>query len=110
MRVIAVEIPSKSHGIRVWPELEPGLELPEDKSPYSFACNLVHIDENTCEVTQAIGDFSNEVAIGIGLKAIELGYTQLIFCRSQGGPATRWATYLKTDNGLDYYQVNLVIT
>lgn len=108
MRIVVTPIPNKSYGVRVWPNLEDSKELPEDKRSYTFACNLIHVDDDTCEVTQAMGEFSNEIAIQLGLKAIELGYKILTFSRSTGGPVTRWATYIKTENGLDYYQVDLI--
>lgn len=107
MRILATPIPSKSHGIRVWHNLEPGDCLPENKEAYSFACNLLHIDDVTCEVAQAIGKFNNEIAIQLGIKAVELGYRKLIFGRATGRAATRWAEFTHTENGLDYYAVDL---
>ena len=107
MRTVAVPIPDKSHGIRVWDQLPESSEVPKNKEPYDFVCVLKHIDDSTCEVTHAMGDLSNEVSIAIGQKAFDLGYEKLLFCRSSGGPASRWATFLRSEDGLDYYEVDL---
>lgn len=94
--------------MRVWRHLDPSTDLPEHKDSYSFACNLLHIDDDTCEVAQAMGDLDHEVALAIGAKAIELGYKRLIFCRSTGGPAVREAAYVRTHDELDYYEIDLI--
>ena len=106
MRLLATPIPDGSHGVRVWVGLSPGDVEPKG-DPYQFACNLCHISDDLCEVSQAIGDLSNEVAVLIGLKAHELGYKRLTFRRSMGGLATRWATLTTRKDGMDYYTVDL---
>lgn len=105
MKLIATPIPNGSHGIRVWAELPQGdIDTGED---YAFSCNLIHVAPGVCEVQQAQGDLCNEVAVAIGLKAIELGYSRLRFHRTAGGPATRWASLAKTEGGFDHYDVDL---
>ena len=79
MRLVATRIPEGSHGIRVWVSLGPGDDLPEKKVPYDFACNLIHVDSETCELAQAIGVFNTKVAFAIGRKAKELGYIKMIY-------------------------------
>lgn len=108
MRLIATPLPEKSHGIRVWSALNPLDQLPLDKASYDFCCNLLRVDETTCEVAQAMGNLTDEVAIALGTKAIELGYKRLTFARSAGGPATHWATKIGTHDGLDYYTIDLI--
>jgi hypothetical protein len=107
MKLVVEPIPEGSHGIRVWNNLPPGDELPPDKDDYSFACNLKHIDAKVCEVAQAVGDMTSETVVRIGLAAIRLGYETLIFQRSVGHFATRWAEYSHTEDGLDHYKVDL---
>jgi hypothetical protein len=107
MKLVVTPIPENSHGIRVWNELPAGNELPLEKIPYQFACNLNHVDSDTCEVAQAVGDMTSETVIRIGLTAMELGYKFLIFQRSVGHFATRWAEYSHTEDGLDHYKVDL---
>ena len=107
MRLIATSIPPKSYGVRVWLDLPPGDELPEDKRPYDFACNLIHIDDDTCEVTQAIGKLTKGVAILIGKKTKELGYKRLLFCRAFGHAATHWGAKVNSQDGLDFYEIDL---
>src|SRR6056297_2437418 len=106
MKIIATPIPKGSHGVRVWINLPPGLK--DTGEDYDFACNLVHVDKKTCKIAQAKGKLNNEVAIEIGLKAIALGYKVLKFHRSMGGLATRWATLVRSEDGMDYYIVDLV--
>lgn len=108
MRLIVTLIPDKSHGIRVWSSLNSLDELPLDKASYDFCCNLLRVDDTTCEVAQAMGKLTDEVAIALGMKAIEIGYKRLTFARSAGGPATRWATRIGTHDGLDYYTIDLI--
>lgn len=105
MKILATPIPDGSHGVRVWVEVPPGDT--DTGEPYQFACNLLHLSDTHCEVAQAIGDLSNDIAIAIGLQAIELGYRNLSFHRSMGGLATRWATLTRRANGMDYYEVDL---
>lgn len=105
MKIVAVPIPDGSHGLRVFRDKMP--EDHQDGDPYDFTCNLCHIDRTTCEVTHAMGDLDNEVAIGIGIKAIDLGYKRLRFERSMGGLATRWAKFDGTKKGMDHYSVDL---
>jgi hypothetical protein len=106
MKLLTTPIPDGSLGVRVW------LDLPEGDTdtgePYQFACNLCRYSDEMCEVTQAIGELSNEVAIMIGLKAIEMGYSYLTFHRSMDGLATRWATLTRRKDGMDYYTVDLM--
>lgn len=108
MRIIAVPLPEHSHGVRVWSSLNALDELPLDKASYDFCCNLIRVDDQTCEVAQAMGKLTDEVAVALGMKAIELGYKKLTFARSAGGPATHWATKVGTHDGLDYYQIDLI--
>ena len=103
MKIIAAPISHGSHGIRVW---EKG--GPENADPYHLVCNLIHISDDACEVTQAFGNLTNETAILIGMKAMELGYKRLIFNRSIGGLATRWASFVGQKGGMDHYEVDLV--
>lgn len=105
MKIVATPIPNNSHGVRVWLNQPPGDD--DTGEPYEFACNLCRIDEEHCEVSQAIGELSNDVAILIGLKAIELGYKHLTFSRTAGGNATRWARHIRTEGGFDHYDVDL---
>jgi len=108
MRVIASPIPDGSHGVRVWIHESSGPDEPESKADYDFACNLNRVSDTECYISQAIGDLSDEAAILIGVEAYRLGYRLLTFRRSAGGKATRWATYSHTDDGMDYYYVDLV--
>lgn len=108
MKIVTKPIPDKSHSILVWRDLTPGEGLPDDKASYDFCCNLDHIDEDTCEVSRAMGDLDDQVNILIGKVAIKLGYKKLIFHRSIGGPATHWATKVSSGDGFDYYEVDLV--
>ena len=103
MKIIAAPISEGSHGIRVWEE-----GSADNADPYHFVCNLIHVDSDTCEVAQALGNLTNEAAILIGLKAIELGYKRLIFNRSIGGLATRWASFVGQKGGMDHYEVDLI--
>lgn len=107
MRVVFTPIPANSFAVRVWRDVPPGDEFPEDKSNYQFACNLHHIDDDTCDSSLAIGEFDNDMAIAIGVKLAELGYKKLLLSRPHGHKATRWAEFSHTENGLDYYAVDL---
>lgn len=110
MRIVATPIPDKSHGIRVWKDISPGNDIPENRDPYTFACNLVHVDDDTCELAQAIGTFNRKVALFVGLKALELGYKKMVFYRPAGKEGTRYASYVSTENGFDHYEVDLLET
>lgn len=108
MRLVATPIPTGSHGLRVWPDLPPGDTEPDGGPPYAFACNLIRISDDECELSQAIGAMSNRVVIQIGLTAIKLGYKRMTFRRAEGLMATRWAKYSHTADGMDHYSVDLV--
>lgn len=108
MRAVATPIPSGSHGLRLWQDHPPSSTEPEDGAPYSFACNLVRVSDDECELAQAVGAMSNAVVIQIGLAAIKLGYKRMTFRRAEGRFATRWAKYSHTADGMDHYSVDLV--
>ena len=108
MRIVLSPIPEGSHGVRLWLRLDPGDTFPVDKDPYDFVCTLIHVDDETCEVAQALGKLNNMALKGIGLKAAQLGYKKLTFCRPKGGSCTSRAQYVRTADNLDYYEVDLV--
>lgn len=103
VQIDATKISNGSHEIRVW---EDGA-IPNE-SDYVFVCVLRHISEETCEVSLAFGDMSSDSNILLGLKAMELGYRYMIFCRLKGAKVTRWAEYLHSDKIYDYYKVDLI--
>lgn len=106
MKILATPIPNGSHGVLVWVEVPPGDT--DTGEPYQFACNLCRLDDDTCEVTQAIGDLSDDVAVLIGLEVIELGYKRLELRVTAGTRVSRWLTYWKTEGGMDYYTCDLM--
>lgn len=101
MQVIASSIPNGSHGLIVLPD---GAVYGDD---YVLACNLLKVDKSTAEVGQAIGRLNTRSMALIGRKAVELGYTQLMFRRAAGRQATRWARYVETVDGMDIYEIDL---
>lgn len=109
VKIVTTPIPEGSFSILVWHSLDDSSgEIPSDKRPYDFCCNLNRIDAETCEVARAMGNLTNEVSIAIGRQAIALGFRRLTFFRSAGGPATHWAKFIETRDGLDYYEVDLI--
>jgi len=106
MKLTAIPINNGSHALRIWfgEEGDTG-DSGEDIDTMAV---LERLSENECEVILTKGRLSDEANIRIALKAIELGYKKLHFLRSSGGPASHWAEYQKTVNGMDYYTVDLV--
>jgi hypothetical protein len=53
------------------------------------------------------GELSDEINAMIGLKAYEMGYKMFYFSRPCNDNASRWANFIKTEDGLDYYSIDL---
>ena len=115
MKVTAKEIPCGSYEIRVWLN-EEGTEGDSgaDVDTMGVLTPVVgdpDIDGGllyTADLGLVMGVLTDDVNISIALKVIELGYKHLTFHRTSGGKATRWATLVKQENGMDYYHVDLL--
>lgn len=105
MKILIEPVPEGSHDFRIFADIpqSPG----DNGEPYQVSGSYHRIDDETCEVCRVLGDLSNEANIQIGLGAIGLGYRYLIFKRSVGGLATRWAELVRKDGVMDYYRVDL---
>ena len=101
MQIETSPIPEGSHEVRIW--------LPGDDSrvdPLRTVMNLLaHGD--TAVVSMAHGTLSNAINVGIGFKALELGFTRLEFYVVRGQQVTRWAQYVRSDSLYDYYTIDL---
>lgn len=107
MKVTVEPIKNGAHAVRVW------LNEHDDSAPDSGAdidtmAVIEPLNQYECEVSLTLGALSDDVNVRIGFKALELGYRVLHFRRAAGGPASRWAKYQKTVNGMDYYTVDLL--
>ena len=63
--------------------------------------------DGVCEIIGAKGDLDNDTNIKIGLKAMELGFSKLRFEVLKGRKVTRWARFLRTEDGHDFYEADL---
>ncbi len=106
MKILIESVPEGSHDFRIWSELPQSDG--DNGEPYQVTGAYHRIDDKTCEIARVLGDLSNEVNIQIGIGAISLGYEVAVFHRSMGGLATRWAELVKSDDGMDYYRVDLM--
>jgi hypothetical protein len=106
VKILIEPVPEGSHDFRIWAEIPQSDG--DNGEPYQVTGSYHHIDKDTCEVARVLGELSNEVNIHIGLGAIQLGYKKLVFHRSMGGLATRWAELIRRDDGMAYYRVDLV--
>lgn len=105
MRIIATQIPDGSHELAIWPYLPPGdVDTGEE---ITTVCNLHRISDDICMVTKAHGDLSDEINVSVGLKALSLGYKFLQIKVRSGVKVSRWMTYWKTEDNMDYYKCNL---
>jgi len=106
VKLTATPLRDGSHGIRIW--------LHEDGSDGDSGADidtmavLEPLSQHECEITLTHGTLNDEANVLIALKAIEMGFKVLHFHRSAGGPASHWAEYKKTVDGMDYYTVDLV--
>ena len=106
MRLVATPIPDGSHELAIWPHLPPGdTDTGED---IVTVCNLHRITERECMVTKAHGELSDEINVEIGIKAIALGYELLQLKVRKGTQVSRWLTYWKTEDGMDFYTCDLM--
>lgn len=69
---------------------------------------LRHINDNVCEISMAKGNMTSEAVIEIGLKAIEFGYSSLMFCALKGVKVTKWVEWVRDDEHYSYYCVDLL--
>lgn len=106
MKILASSIPNGSYELRIWiDEAAGGADRGEDIDTMAV---IHHVDAETCQIGLTHGTLSNDINVGIALKALELGYKKLTFYRSTGGKASRWATKVKTEHNMDYYEVDLI--
>lgn len=106
MKVTVTQVRDSSHGVRVWLNEDDG--TPDSGAEIDAMALIEPLNQYECEVTLTKGELNDEANIRIGLEALALGYRVLHFHRSAGGPASRWATYVKTVDGMDYYRVDLL--
>tara|TARA_R110002072_G_scaffold162798_3_gene315049 strand:+ start:1656 stop:2009 length:354 start_codon:yes stop_codon:yes gene_type:complete len=105
MRIIEYPIPVGSHELAIWPDL-PDSDT-DNGEPIVTVCNLHHLSQDECVVTKAHGVLSDEINIAIGLKAHAMGYKVIHFKVPKGKHVSRWATFEKTINGMDFHRVDL---
>lgn len=105
MRILTNQIKPGTLGVRVWPDLPPGDT--DTGEPYPFSCLFTPKSKRVCWIEQAQGDMTSEIVVELGLLALSLGYEWIEFCRTERGPATRWATLVTNRDGMDYYEVYL---
>ena len=106
MKILIDAVPTGSHDFRIWTDLPQSDG--DNGEPYQVTGSYHRLDDQTCEICRVLGELSDEVNVQIGLGAIELGYTYAEFHRSMGGLATRWATMVRRNDGMDYYRVDLL--
>jgi hypothetical protein len=105
VRIIEYPIPPGSHELAIWPDLPDGDT--DTGEPIHTVCNLHHLSQYECVATKASGDLSDDINVAIGLKAHAMGYKVLHFKVKLGTKVSRWAKYVKTVGGMDFYRVDL---
>lgn len=107
MKILVTPILPDSQGFRVW------LDRAANDAPEALgeAYHVVGVYEpvgpDTCRIGYTMGDLSNDVNIGLGLQAYELGYRYLAFHVKQGTKVSRHAEFLRSDSNFDYYRTDL---
>jgi hypothetical protein len=77
-------------------------------SDIDLVATLKNMGGGVCELSAAKGKLDAATNILIGVKAMELGFTTLLFNALSGSKVTRWAKYLRSDEAFDYYEVDLI--
>lgn len=98
--ITAEQVPPGSYAIRVFAG-DP------ETSPIKAVLLLENCGGGRCEASMAHGSLENETNELIGLKAMELGFSVMDFKVLKGDTASRWASFLRSDDYCDYYRVNL---
>ena len=104
MRSVLTPIPAGSEEIAIWHDLPPG---PDTGEPIDLVCNLWRLSPTECAVTKAKGEMTDAANIEIGIRAYQQGYQRLHFTVAHGHKPSHWAQFVKTENGMDHYLVEL---
>jgi len=100
--VAAKAIPEGSYELRVFHgEDVPGI------ADIETVLVLENLGGGVCEAALAHGHLYDEANVLIGLKAYELGFTELRFSVLRGRRATRHADFIGSDERFDFYRVDL---
>jgi hypothetical protein len=106
VKCIETDIPPGSGELAFWLNLPPGDK--DTGEPIDTVCNRWHLDQHECRITKAMGTLTEEVLVEIAIRAANKGYHYMHFEVAHGSPASHWAEYQKTVDGMDYYTVDLL--
>ena len=95
----AEDIPAGSHKVYVWKDGEYG-------QPYDLACIFQPFRDGGL-VCGAIGHLTRPIILALIEYAKRCNYPCMYFSRAYGGKFTRFAQYAFSEDGLDYYRIDL---
>lgn len=80
----------------------------DEGQPIDTVCNILRMTPHECVVTHAHGVLSDEINTLIGMQAIKLGYKWMHYAVTHGSPSSHRASFQKTEEGMDWYTVDLI--
>ena len=75
---------------------------------YTVRVDLLNLGGGVCEASGAIGSLDEATLLGIGMKAVELGFRVLQSSAVKGSRVSRHLTYVGSDDDRDFYTVDLM--
>lgn len=108
MRLTANLLQTGSYAVRIWPDAPPGIGWAP--GPYGTVCVIEPLTQDECQIAPCRGVLNNEINIALGIKCLSLGFKVMHFSVEEGMKVTRWAEYTKTEDGMDFYMVDLIKT